>query len=175
VKDSLAAPSRRDRGGRLVSASCSTMTRTNRRERARRWKFDESRANACHGGDPPGGCALPSADKAAQRIPGDIVGWRAIWVRCSRSARVHSIRDLDELQAQILELIFECRPRRAPEPSCSTAPTARIQLGVRSNRDSPQRQFRAREPHDCAPVLEQGLAVLGSIVPGSTGLATLRA
>ena len=86
---------------------------------------------------------------------------------------VHSIRDLDELQAQILDLIFDVAP----------AERGAILLDGTNGREFNSVFARNRDPGNERPVrvsrtiaqrvLEQGLAVLGSDVPGSSNLGAV--
>lgn len=86
---------------------------------------------------------------------------------------VHSIRDLDELQAQILDLIFDVAP----------AERGAILLDGTNGREFNSMFARNRDPGNERPVrvsrtiahrvLEQGLAVLGSDVPGSNNLGAV--
>ena len=83
---------------------------------------------------------------------------------------VHSIRDLDELQTQILNLIFEVAP----------ADRGAILLDGTNGREFTSVFGRNRDANNERPVkvsrtiahrvLEQGVAILGSDVPGSSGL-----
>ena len=83
---------------------------------------------------------------------------------------VHSIRDLDELQGQILSLIFEVAP----------AERGAILLGSTDGKDFGSVFARYRDAQNeqavrvsrtiAQQVLEQGIAILGSDVPGSGGL-----
>jgi transcriptional regulator with GAF, ATPase, and Fis domain/pSer/pThr/pTyr-binding forkhead associated (FHA) protein len=86
---------------------------------------------------------------------------------------VHSIRDLDDLQAQILDLIFDVAP----------AERGAILLDGTNGREFNSVFARNRDPGSERPVrvsrtiaqrvLEQGLAILGSDVPGSSGLGAV--
>ena len=84
---------------------------------------------------------------------------------------VHSIRDLDELQAQILTLIFEAVPAERGavlldgkgDPTFATT-FARHRV-AKSVLPVPISRTIARQ------VMQQGLAILGADVPGSNGLA----
>ena len=83
---------------------------------------------------------------------------------------VHSIRDLDELQTQILHLIFDVAP----------AERGAILLDGTNGHEFTSVFGRNRDANNDRPVkvsrtiahrvLEQGVAILGSDVPGSTGL-----
>jgi Nif-specific regulatory protein len=83
---------------------------------------------------------------------------------------IHAIRDLDELQAQLLELIFEVAP----------AERGAILLDGRGIDHVGSVYGRNRRPEDKRPVkvsrtiarqvLEQGIAILGGDIPGSSGL-----
>jgi transcriptional regulator with GAF, ATPase, and Fis domain len=84
---------------------------------------------------------------------------------------VHSIRDLDELQAQILTLIFEAVPAERGavlldgkgDPTFATT-FARHRV-AKSVLPVPISRTIARQ------VMQEGLAILGADVPGSNGLA----
>jgi transcriptional regulator with GAF, ATPase, and Fis domain len=86
---------------------------------------------------------------------------------------VHSIPDLDELQSQILALIFNVAP----------AERGAILLDGKNGREFNSVFARNRDPGNERPVrvsrtiaqrvLEQGLAILGSDVPGSSGLGAV--
>ncbi|MGA8489939.1 MAG: sigma 54-interacting transcriptional regulator, partial [Terriglobales bacterium] len=87
------------------------------------------------------------------------------------SRAVHSIRDLDELQGQILNLIFEVVPAergailldgKGDETFSSTFARHRI---AKSALPVPISRTIARQ------VMQEGLAILGADVPGSHGLA----
>jgi len=83
---------------------------------------------------------------------------------------VHAIRDLDELQGQLLDLIFEVVP----------AGRGAILLADREGHQFNSLFARVRQPGQnqlvrvsrtiARQVLEQGIGILGSDVPGSTGL-----
>ena len=86
---------------------------------------------------------------------------------------VHSIRDLDELQNEILELTFKVAP----------AERGAILLDGTNGREFRSMFARYRDPEKQQPVqvsrtvaqrvLQQGVAVLGSYVPGDTGLGAV--
>jgi transcriptional regulator with GAF, ATPase, and Fis domain len=86
---------------------------------------------------------------------------------------VHSIRDLDELQAQVLDLIFDIAP----------AERGAILLDGTNGREFNSLFARNRDAGNDSPVqvsrtiaqrvLEQGVAILGSDVASSTGLGTV--
>jgi hypothetical protein len=86
---------------------------------------------------------------------------------------VHSIPNLDELQSQILALIFNMAP----------AERGAILLDGKNGREFNSVFARNRDPANERPVrvsrtiaqrvLEQGLAILGSDVPGSSGLGAV--
>src|SRR5262249_45096392 len=84
---------------------------------------------------------------------------------------VHSIRGLDELQAQILSIIFEVAPAErgailldGKEPDRFTSIFAR-------NRQAADRRPVRVSRTIARQVLEQGIAILGSNVPTSGGLS----
>jgi len=98
-----------------------------------------------------------------------VVGNLNVLLKISRV--VHSIRDLDELQGQILNLIFEIVPAergailldgKGDENFASTFARHRI---AKSVLPVPVSRTIARQ------VMQEGLAILGADVPGSTGLA----
>ena len=86
---------------------------------------------------------------------------------------VHSIRDLDELQTQILDQIFEVAP----------AERGAILLDGTNGHEFTSVFGRNRDAENTRPVkvsrtiahrvLEQGVAILGSDVPGSSGLGSV--
>jgi transcriptional regulator with GAF, ATPase, and Fis domain len=86
---------------------------------------------------------------------------------------VHSIRDLDELQTQILNQIFEVAP----------AERGAILLDGTNGHEFTSVFGRNRDAENARPVkvsrtiahrvLEQGVAILGSDVPGSSGLGSV--
>jgi transcriptional regulator with GAF, ATPase, and Fis domain len=87
------------------------------------------------------------------------------------SRAVHSIRDLDELQGQILNLIFEVVPAergailldgKGDEPFASVFARHRI---AKSVLPVPISRTISRQ------VMKEGLAILGADVPGSNGLS----
>jgi Nif-specific regulatory protein len=87
------------------------------------------------------------------------------------SRAVHSIRDLDDLQGQILTLIFEVLPAergailldgKGDEPFASVFARHRI---AKSGLPVPISRTITRQ------VMKEGLAILGADVPGSNGLA----
>ena len=82
---------------------------------------------------------------------------------------VHSIRELDELQAQILKLIFEVAP--AERGAILLDGTGLEHFGSVFARNRAPEDFRSvRVSRTIArQVLEQGEAILGSDVPGSSG------
>ena len=83
---------------------------------------------------------------------------------------VHSIRDLDELQSQILDLTFEVAPAERGaillDGTNGQEFTSVFGRNRDSNNDRPVRVSRTIAHR----VLEKGLAILGSDVPGSSGL-----
>jgi transcriptional regulator with GAF, ATPase, and Fis domain len=84
---------------------------------------------------------------------------------------VHSIRDLDELQAQVLDLIFEVAPaERGAILLDGTSGEFNSVFG--RNRDARSERSVRVSRTIARRVLEQGLAILGSDVPG-TGLASV--
>jgi transcriptional regulator with GAF, ATPase, and Fis domain len=86
------------------------------------------------------------------------------------SRAVHSIRDLDELQAQILSLIFEVAPAERGAILLNGTSGGEFNAFHGRNRDlandRPVRVSRTIAQR----VLEQGVAILGSDVPSSSGL-----
>ena len=86
------------------------------------------------------------------------------------SRAVHSIRDLDELQGQILNLIFEVAPaERGAILLDGTNGREFNSVFGRNREDSSDRPVRVSRTI-AQRVLEQGIAILGSDVPGSSGL-----
>lgn len=82
---------------------------------------------------------------------------------------VHSIRDLDELQAQILKLIFEVAP--AERGAILLDGTGQERFSTVFARNRVADDFRpVRVSRTIArQVMEQGVAILGSDIPGSSG------
>jgi Nif-specific regulatory protein len=103
---------------------------------------------------------LPAASRMARNLN--------VLLRISRV--IHSLRDLDELRAQILALIFEVAPAQRGAILMDGRGIDQIGSIYGRNRvsedDSPVRISRtiARQ------VLEQGIAILGGDIPNSSGL-----
>jgi len=83
---------------------------------------------------------------------------------------VHSIRDLDELQSEILGLIFEVAPAERGAILLDGSNGQEFTSVFGRNRDaSNERPVRVSRTI-AHRVLEKGMAILGSDVPGSSGL-----
>ena len=86
------------------------------------------------------------------------------------SRAVHSIRDLDELQGQILSLIFEVAPAERGAILLDGTNGHEFNSVFGRNRDaSNDRPVRVSRTI-AQKVLEEGVAILGSDIPGSSGL-----
>jgi len=86
------------------------------------------------------------------------------------SRAVHSIRDLDELQAQILSLIFEVAPAERGAILLDGTNGHEFNSVFGRNRDAANDRPVRVSRTIAQKVLEQGVAILGSDVPGSSGL-----
>ena len=64
---------------------------------------------------------------------------------------VHAIRDLEELQAQLLDLIFEVIPAGRGAILLAEGARAGVQLSLCADAAGGAAATGAREPHDCAP------------------------
>ncbi len=112
-------------------------------------------------------------DKILSELPATSRLARNLSALLKISRVVHSIRDLDELQTQILDLIFDVAP----------AERGAILLDGTNGREFSSVFARHRDAANEHPVrvsrtiaqrvLEQGLAILGSDVPGSSNLGTV--
>jgi transcriptional regulator with GAF, ATPase, and Fis domain len=110
-------------------------------------------------------------DKLLSELPATSRLARNLGALLKISRMVHSIRDLDELQGQILELIFEVAPAERGAILLDGTNGREFNSVFGRNRDS-RSETSVRVSRTIAQrVLEQGMAVLGSDVPGSTGLA----
>jgi transcriptional regulator with GAF, ATPase, and Fis domain len=86
---------------------------------------------------------------------------------------VHSIRDLDELQIQILNLIFEVAPAERGAILLDGSNGREFNSVFARNRDASNDRAVRVSRTIAQRVLEQGLAILGSNVPGSSGLGVV--
>ncbi len=110
-------------------------------------------------------------DKILSELPATSRLARNLSALLKISRVVHSIRDLDELQAQVLDLIFEVAPaERGAILLDGTSGAFNSVFG--RNRDARNEKPVRVSGTIAHRVLEQGLAILGSDVPG-TGLATV--
>jgi transcriptional regulator with GAF, ATPase, and Fis domain len=110
-------------------------------------------------------------DKILSELPATSRLARNLSALLKISRVVHSIRDLDELQAQVLDLIFEVAPaERGAILLDGTSGAFNSVFG--RNRDARNEKPVRVSGTIARRVLEQGLAILGSDVPG-TGLATV--
>jgi transcriptional regulator with GAF, ATPase, and Fis domain len=86
---------------------------------------------------------------------------------------VHSIRDLDELQNQVLDLIFKVAPAERGAILLDGTNGREFRSVFARYRD-PEKQQAVKVSRTVADrVLQQGVAVLGSYVPGDTGLGSV--
>src|SRR5579883_1642614 len=86
---------------------------------------------------------------------------------------VHSIRDLDELQNQVLDLIFKVVPAERGAILLDGTDGREFRSTFGRYRD-PGKQQAVRVSRTVAHrVLQQGVAILGSYVPGDTGLGAV--
>jgi len=109
-------------------------------------------------------------DKILSELPATSRLARNLNVLLKISRAVHSIRDLDELQSEILDLIFEVAP----------AERGAILLDGTNGREFNSVFGRNRDATNARPVrvsrtiaqrvLTEGIAILGHDVPGSSGL-----
>jgi transcriptional regulator with GAF, ATPase, and Fis domain len=83
---------------------------------------------------------------------------------------VHSIRDLDELQEQVLELIFAVVPAERGAILLDGTNRREFNSTFARHRDSGNKRPVKVSRTIAQRVLEQGLAILGSDVPGSSQL-----
>jgi Nif-specific regulatory protein len=86
---------------------------------------------------------------------------------------VHSIRDLDELQAQILELIFAVVPAERGAILLDGTNGREFNYTFARHRDSGNQRSVKVSRTIAQRVLEQGVAILGSDVPGSSHLGAV--
>ena len=86
------------------------------------------------------------------------------------SRAVHSIRDLDELQAHLLDLIFEVAPAERGAILLDGTNGREFNSVFGRNRDATSERPVPVSRTIAQRVLEEGVAILGSDVPGSTGL-----
>ncbi len=110
-------------------------------------------------------------DKILSELPATSRLARNLSALLKISRVVHSIRDLDELQAQVLDLIFEVAPaERGAILLDGTSGEFNSVFG--RNREARNEKSVRVSRTIARRVLEQGLAILGSDVPG-TGLAAV--
>jgi transcriptional regulator with GAF, ATPase, and Fis domain len=83
---------------------------------------------------------------------------------------VHAIRDLDELQGQLLDLIFEVVPARRGAILLSDKESSQFNSIFPRMRDASQPKFVKVSRTVVRQVIEQGIAMLGTDVPGSPDL-----
>jgi transcriptional regulator with GAF, ATPase, and Fis domain len=83
---------------------------------------------------------------------------------------VHAIRDLDELQGQLLDLIFEVVPARRGAILLSDKESSQFNSIFPRMRDPSQPKFVKVSRTVARQVIEQGIAMLGTDVPGSPDL-----
>ena len=106
---------------------------------------------------------LPSTSRLARNLN--------VLLKISRV--VHSIRDLDELQSEILGLIFEVAPAERGAILLDGTNGQEFTSVFGRNRDaSNERPVRVSRTI-AHRVLEKGMAILGSDVPGSSGLGNV--
>jgi Nif-specific regulatory protein len=111
-------------------------------------------------------------DKLLSELPATSRLARNLSALLKISRVVHSIRDLDELQAQVLDLIFEVAPaERGAILLDGTSGAFNSVFG--RNRDARNEKSVRLSGTIARRVLEQGLAILGSDVPGSSGLGSV--
>ncbi len=89
------------------------------------------------------------------------------------SGVVHSIRDLDELQAQILDLIFDVAPAERGAILLDGSHRREFNSVFARHRDAANERPVRVSRTIAERVLEQGLAILGSDVPGSGHLGAV--
>src|SRR5580765_1996502 len=112
-------------------------------------------------------------DKLLSELPATSRLARNLGALLKISRVVHAIRDLDELQAQILDLIFEVAPAERGAILLDGTNGREFNSVFGRNRDSRSEKSVRVSRTIAQRVLEQGLAVLGSDVPGSTGLGNV--
>ena len=112
-------------------------------------------------------------DKLLSELPATSRLARNLGALLKISRVVHSIRDLDELQAQILDLIFEVAPAERGAILLDGTNGREFNSVYGRNRDSRNEKSVRVSRTIAQRVLEQGLAVLGSDVPGTSGLGNV--
>ena len=113
-------------------------------------------------------------DKLLSELPATSRLARNLSALLKISRIVHSIRDLDELQAQILELIFDVAPAERGAILLDGTNGREFNSVFARNRDA-SNEHPVRVSRTIAQrVLEQKLAILGSDVPRSTGLGDVQ-
>src|SRR5215470_10803378 len=109
-------------------------------------------------------------DKLLSELPATSRLARNLGALLKISRVVHSIRDLDELQAQILDLIFEVVPAERGAILLDGTSAQEFNSVFGRNRDiSNDKPVRVSRTIT-RKVLAQGVAILGSDIPGSIGL-----
>ncbi len=135
-------------------------------------EFDDSGATHAAAEIRPEDVLYLQPDKILSELPATSRLARNLSALLKISRVVHSIRDLDELQAQVLDLIFEVAPaERGAILLDGTGGAFNSVFG--RNRDARNEKPVRVSGTIAHRVLEQGLAILGSDVPG-TGLATVQ-
>jgi Nif-specific regulatory protein len=112
-------------------------------------------------------------DKILSELPATSRLARNLSALLKISRVVHSIRDLDELQAQILDLIFEVAPAERGAILLDGTNGREFNSVFARNRDAGNDRAVRVSRTIAERVLLQGLAILGSDVPGSTGLGAV--
>ena len=112
-------------------------------------------------------------DKLLSELPATSRLARNLGALLKISRVVHSIRDLEELQAQILDLIFDVAPAERGAILLDGTNGREFNSVYGRNRDSRNEKSVRVSRTIAQRVLEQGLAVLGSDVPGTSGLGNV--
>ena len=112
-------------------------------------------------------------DKILSELPATSRLARNLSALLKISRVVHSIRDLEELQAQILDLIFEVAPAERGAILLDGTNGREFNSVFARNRDAGNDRAVRVSRTIAERVLSQGLAILGSDVPGSTGLGAV--
>ena len=134
-------------------------------------EFDETGATHAAAEIRPEDVLYLQPDKILSELPATSRLARNLSALLKISRVVHSIRDLDELQAQVLDLIFEVAPAERGAILLDGT-TGAFNSVFGRNRDARNEKPVRVSGTIAHRVLEQGLAILGSDVPG-TGLATV--
>jgi transcriptional regulator with GAF, ATPase, and Fis domain len=109
-------------------------------------------------------------DKILSELPATSRLARNLNVLLKISRAVHSIRDLDELQGQILDLIFEVAPAERGAILLDGTNGREFNSVFGRNRDATNGRPVQVSRTIAQRVLAEGVAILGSDVPGSSGL-----